>query len=217
VNYFRDFTPALSSYLYPLTERKFGENGRYGYVTHHQSAHERLRSTNIIYGCLNKSSRRRFDCKCKAEERSHAFSSPTRCPSNIVADGLTRIFHLDLKTVSPSVRYCFKDDSTQRIFRMDVLELEFQKSMSSDSEDKELEVNKAQDKDSEVKFQKTSAIFEKFHNSVVGHLGCDRTYKALKLSHNWVGMKDRLKKIHWRMYYFPEDKVEAVGKLGRYR
>ena len=68
-------------------------------------------------------------------------------------------------------------------------------SVSSDSEDEELEVNKAQNEDSEVRFQKGSAIFEKFYNSVVGHLGCDRTYKALKLSgHNWVGMKDQLKK-----------------------
>ena len=64
---------------------------------------------------------------------------------NVVADGLTRIFHLDLKKLSPSVRYCFKDDSTQRIFRTDESELEFQKSVSSDSEDEELEVNKAQD------------------------------------------------------------------------
>ena len=29
----------------------------------------------------------------------------------------------------------------------------------------------------------------------MGHLGCDRTCKALKLSrHNWLGMKDQLKK-----------------------
>jgi len=34
---------------------------------------------------------------------------------NVVVDGLTRIFHLDLKKISPSVRYCFKDDSTQHL------------------------------------------------------------------------------------------------------
>ena len=88
---------------------------------------------------------------------------------NVVADGLTRIFYLDLKKISSSVRYNFKDDSTQRIFRMDESELEFQKAVSSDSEDET--VNKAQDEDSEVRFQKGSAIFEKFHNLVVGHLG----------------------------------------------
>ena len=78
---------------------------------------------------------------------------------------------------------------------MDKSDIEFQKTVSSDSKYDELEVSKAQDEDSEVKLQNGSAIFEKFHNSVVGHLGCDRTYKALKLSgHNWVGMKEELKK-----------------------
>ena len=65
----------------------------------------------------------------------------------------------------------------------------------SDSDDDELEVLRTQDDDSEVKFQKGEAVFEKFHNSVVGNLGFDRTYKALNLSvHNWMGMKDQLKK-----------------------
>ena len=47
------------------------------------------------------------------------------------------------------------------------------------------------------KFQDTvdSEVFEKFHKLVVGHLECDLTYKALKFSgHNWMGMKDQLKK-----------------------
>ena len=58
---------------------------------------------------------------------------------------------------------------------MNESELEFQKAVSSDSEDHELEVNKAQDEDSEVRFQNSAAIFEKFHNSVaildaIGHI-----------------------------------------------
>ena len=89
---------------------------------------------------------------------------------NAAAIGVTRVFHLDLKKISPSVRYCFKDDSTQRIFRMDESEIEFQDTGSSDSEDDELEIIKAQDEDSEVNLQKDSAVFEKFHNSVVGHI-----------------------------------------------
>ena len=80
----------------------------------------------------------------------------------MVADVPTTVFHLDLKKISPSVRCCFKDDSTQRIFRMDESDIEFQKTVSSDSEDDELKVIKAQDEDSEVKLQKGSAIFEKF-------------------------------------------------------
>ena len=42
---------------------------------------------------------------------------------------------------------------------------------------------------------KKAQVFLKFHNSVEGHLWCDQTYKALKLSeHNWVEMKEELKK-----------------------
>ena len=95
------------------------------------------------------------------------------------------------------MRYCtdFKDDSTQRIFRMDESEIEFQDTGSSDSEDDELEIIKAQDEDYEIRLQRGWVIFEKFHNSMVGHQGCDRTYKAVKLSgYNWVGMKEELKK-----------------------
>ena len=69
---------------------------------------------------------------------------------NEVADGLIRFFHMDLKEVSLSVRYCFKDDSTQRIFRMDESEIEFQDTGDIDSEDDELEILKAHDEDSEV-------------------------------------------------------------------
>ena len=30
---------------------------------------------------------------------------------NVVADGLTRVFHINLKKIGPLVQYCFKDDS----------------------------------------------------------------------------------------------------------
>ena len=69
---------------------------------------------------------------------------------NVVVDGLTRVFYMELRKVSPSVRYCFKDDSTQRIFRMDESEIEFQDTGDIDSEDDELEILKAHDEDSEV-------------------------------------------------------------------
>ena len=62
--------------------------------------------------------------------------------------------------------------------------------MFFDSEDDKLEVLKAQDEDYEVRLRKGEGVFEKFDNSVVSHLRCDRTYKALKLSgYNWAGMK----------------------------
>jgi len=60
------------------------------------------------------------------------------------------------------------------------------------------------------------------HNSVVGHLGVDHTYKALKLrGHNWMGMKNDLsglktyiseciicQKIKWRRPANWEDLVD---------
>ena len=77
---------------------------------------------------------------------------------------------MDLKKVSESVRYFFKDDSTQRIFRMDESEIEFQDTGSSDSEDDDLEVIRDENDGSEVRLQKGLGVFEKSHYSVVGHL-----------------------------------------------
>ena len=37
----------------------------------------------------------------------------------MVVDGLTRIFKLDYKLLPQKVKYCFKDNLTQRIFRME--------------------------------------------------------------------------------------------------
>ena len=61
----------------------------------------------------------------------------------MVADGITRIFHVDFKKLCPSVQYCFKEDSTQRIFRMDDDEVEFRDIGDRDSEDDELEVKRS--------------------------------------------------------------------------
>ena len=76
----------------------------------------------------------------------------------MIAYELTRIFHIDLKKISPSVQDFFKDDSTQRIFCMDESEIEFQDTGDSDSEDDEVEVLRALDKDSEVRLQEGQAF-----------------------------------------------------------
>ena len=97
--------------------------------------------------------------------------------------------------------------------------IEYRGNGDSDSEEDEVDILKAQDEDSEVRLQKCEFVFEKFHNSVVDRLGCDRTYKALKLSgHHWVGMKEELKKyisecticqkIKWQRPANWEDMVE---------
>ena len=73
--------------------------------------------------------------------------------------------------------------------------------------------------DFEVSFQEKQAIFEQIHNSVVGHLGVDRTYNSLKLrGYNWMGMKEDLKtyiseciicqKIKWQRPADWEDLVD---------
>ena len=79
---------------------------------------------------------------------------------NVVADGLTSIFHVNFKKLSntPSVQYCFKEDSTQQIFHID----NFRDSGDSDSEDEGLGIEKVHDDDSEVKYRKGEAILEKF-------------------------------------------------------
>ena len=67
--------------------------------------------------------------------------------------------------------------------------------LTTQRQDEDLEVLRAQNEDSEIRLLNGEAVVEKFHNSVVVHPGCDRTYKALKLSgHNWVRMKEQLKK-----------------------
>jgi len=42
---------------------------------------------------------------------------------NVVADGLTRVFHLDYEKLPQKIKYCFKEDSTQRIFRIEEEEI----------------------------------------------------------------------------------------------
>ena len=43
---------------------------------------------------------------------------------NVVDDVLTRIFHVDYKRLPEKIKYCFKEDSTQRIFRIEEEDVE---------------------------------------------------------------------------------------------
>jgi len=89
------------------------------------------------------------------------------------------------------IKYCFKEDSTQRIFRIEEEDVEDANPADSDEEGNEIVASRVQDDDSEVSFQEKQSIFEQMHNSVVGHLGLDRTYKSLKLrGHNRKGTKE---------------------------
>jgi len=138
---------------------------------------------------------------------------------NVVADGLTRIFHVDYEKLPEKIKYCFKEDSTQRIFRMEEKEVEDANPGDSDEEGNEIVASRVQDDDSEVSLEEKQAIFEQSQNSVIGHLGVYRTYKALKLrGHNWKGMREDLKnyisgriicqKIKWQRPADWEDLVD---------
>ena len=52
-----------------------------------------------------------------------------------------------------------------------------------------------------------------FHNSVIGHVRVDRTYKAPRpqLEGDERGLKD----LCFRVYYLAEDQVAKAGRLGR--
>jgi len=93
----------------------------------------------------------------------------------VVADGFTRIFHVDYEKLPEKIKYCFEEDSTQRIFR---IEEQDENPADSDKEGNEIVASRVQNDDSEVSFQEKQAIFEQSHNSVIGYLWVDRTYKV---------------------------------------
>ena len=98
----------------------------------------------------------------------------------MVADGLTRVFHLDYEKLPQKIKYCFKKDSTQRIFRIEEEEVEDAYPGDSDEEGNEIVPSRVQDADSEVSLQEKQAILAQFHNSVIGYL------RPIKLSSSEV-------------------------------
>ena len=70
----------------------------------------------------------------------------------MVADGLTRIFHVYYEKLPEKIKYRFKEDSTQRIFRIEDEEVEDANPEDSDEEGNEIESSRVQD-DSEISLQ----------------------------------------------------------------
>ena len=91
----------------------------------------------------------------------------------MVGDGLTRIFQIDYEKLPEKIKYCFKEDSSQRIFRMEREDVEDENPADGDKEGNKLVASRVQDDDYEVSFQEKQTIFEQMHNSVVGHLGVE--------------------------------------------
>ena len=114
------------------------------------------------------------------------------------------------------IKHCFKEDSTQRIFRTEEEEVEDANPGDSDEEGDEIVASRVQDDDSEVSLQEKQAIFEQSHNSVIEHLGVDRTYKALKLRcHNWKGMREDLKSYITECIICQKIKCGKVLQIGK--
>ena len=64
------------------------------------------------------------------------------------------------------IKYSFKEDTTQRIFRIEEEDAEDENNAKSDEEVNEILASSVQDDNFQVIFQEKQAIFEKMHNLV---------------------------------------------------
>jgi cleavage and polyadenylation specificity factor subunit 1 len=109
--------------------------------------------------------------------------------SNVVADGLTRVFRLQFHELNALKRSVHIDDTIPRLFRLEGegLRFEDQGYMDSDTDDDNEDVEA-------LGPTERHAIFAKFHNSMVGHFGVEHTLKAMSLEgHEWRGMRRDVK------------------------
>ncbi len=111
---------------------------------------------------------------------------------NIVADGLTRVNTLVFKPLDKCKRHLYRDDSISRIFRLvgeGIEETEFPEVVNE--EDKS---GGEEDLD-QYGIIERHEVFARCHKSIVGHLGVERTLKAMSLGgHSWAGMRQNVKK-----------------------
>ena len=71
-----------------------------------------------------------------------------------------RWIHVDYENLSEKIKYCFKEDSTQRIFRTEEEDVKYANPADSDEKGNEIVASRVQDDDSEVSFQEKQSIFE---------------------------------------------------------
>ena len=130
----------------------------------------------------------------------------------MVDDGLTRLLHVDYEKLPQMINYYFKEYSTQRIFRIEETEIEDAYPEDSDEEGNVIVSSRVQDADFEVSLQEKQAIFEKVHNSVIGHLEVDRSQAPRP---QLEGYERRFKDVYIRVYHLSKDQVEKTCGLGR--
>ena len=105
---------------------------------------------------------------------------------NIVADGLTGVNTLIFNDVDKSKRYLYQNDSISRIFRLGGEGIEESKIPGVVNEEGE---SGGEEELEEYGIIKRHEVFARYHNSIVGHLGVERTLKAMSLGgHSWHGM-----------------------------
>jgi len=106
---------------------------------------------------------------------------------NVVADGLTRVCRSDFMKIAKDKRHI---DSTERIFRLGEEGLE-QTEFPGELEEED-QVGAKEDFD-DYGIVERHEVFSRYHNSIVGHHGVERTLKAMSLGgHAWAGMRQNV-------------------------
>jgi hypothetical protein len=80
---------------------------------------------------------RQFDCSKTGSSFQREFRFQIEHipgSQNVVVDGRTRIFYVDYEKLPEKIKYCFKEDSTQRIFRIEEEDVEDANPGDSDEE-----------------------------------------------------------------------------------
>jgi len=99
--------------------------------------------------------------------------------SNVVADGLTRVRFIQGKRHPESKHYMHKNDSVERIFRLEGEDL-VDGDREGYVEDGDEEYDGLEQKDLSERFE----IFAKYHNSIMGHFGIGNTLKTMSFGGN---------------------------------
>jgi hypothetical protein len=107
---------------------------------------------------------------------------------NFVADGITRVHRLQFAEIPAPKRYLYEDDTIERVFRL---------TGESEPSGPEGDVEES-DEDYEdlapVGHIERHTLFRKYHNSMIGHFGDERTLKGTsKAGVEWRGMRQDVK------------------------
>jgi hypothetical protein len=100
---------------------------------------------------------------------------------------------LEYEKIKPAERYLYRDDTISRIFRLEGEDVESCSEGIIDEVGTKLSKQDILDEDNPTCSSDRFAIFAKFHNSMVSHLGVERTLQAMsKCGHGWAGMRQEV-------------------------